>query len=226
MRNDPNTPSDPARLALVGATDLERRLLGSAAAERPSPALQRRMRGALGLSVASATLATAAVAKAGTSGASTWIAAGAFAAVVAGGVVASLVTTRAPAPAPVAAKKIAAPPVTAPASTSPKPVAAPARATAPARHRAPAAVDLRGEIALIDAARSAIRGGAPDRALSLLDNYRRSYPGGGFAPEAAVLRIEALDAAGRPDEARRLARAFLAKHPDSPLSDRVARIAP
>jgi TolA-binding protein len=229
---DPNVPNDPspARLAIVGATDLERRLLAAAAAERPSPELQRRMRGALGLAAAGTTLATAAVVKAGASasaGASSWLAAGAFAAVVAGGVVASLLTTRAPEVTAVAGNKTpsAVAGAVAPAPSEPEPIVAPpARSVAPARHRGGAG-DLRGEIALVDAARSAIRAGTPDRALSLLDHYRHSYPRGEFAPEAAVLRIEAAAAAGRGPEARRLARAFLAQHPDSPLADRVAHFA-
>ncbi len=234
MKNDsrrpqaPQQPSNdpsPARLAIVDATDLERRLLASAAAERPSPELQRRMRGALGLAAMSTTLATAAVAKAGTSaGASSWLAAGAVAAVVAGGVVASLVATRAPEVTPVAARNTPSAVAYAPARS--ELVVAPTRApsVAPARHRT-GANELRDEIALVDAARSAIRADAPDRALSLLDHYRHSYPRGELAPEAAVLRIEAVAAAGRTIEARRLARAFLAQHPESPLSDRVAHFA-
>ena len=52
-----------------------------------------------------------------------------------------------------------------------------------------------------------------------------SYPAGTFRPEATVLRIEALAATGRRDEARALARDFVARHPASPLSERMARLA-
>jgi hypothetical protein len=219
--------SEPARLTVVGASDLERRLLDAAGRERPSDEMHRRMRAALGLSVAGTAVATAAVAKAGTSaGLSAWLPAGIVAAVVTGGVVATLVVARTPTAEREVGKRAPAVVQSAPANAIAAPVqhTAARPAAAPARRHA-ATPDLRGEIALIDAARSAIRASAPERALSLLDHHRRSYTHGAFAPEAAVLRIEALEAAGRTGEARSLARGFLAKHPDSPLSDRVARIA-
>jgi hypothetical protein len=248
VRDDSQQPNEPERLADIGAplrrasgaSELERRLLGAAAGERPNADMQRRMRAALGLSAggvvtaaaATATATTAATAKAGAgtgiaTGASGWLSTGIVAAVVAGGVVATVVSVRAPNHD---AKPAIARPA-APAEESPAPVVrAPRKVSAPAASRrhvtpAPAASDLRGEIALVDAARTAIRASVPERALSLLDHYRKSYPHGAFAPEASVLRIEALDAAGRTTEARTLARAFLTKHPDSPLADRVAPIA-
>jgi hypothetical protein len=216
--------TEPTRLTVVGASDLERRLLDTAGRERPSDEMHRRMRAALGLSVAGTAVATAAVAKAGTSaGLSAWIPAGLVAAVVTGGVVATLVVGRTPAAERETGKLAPAVVQPAPSSAITAPVPA-ARPAAPFRRHA-ATPDLRGEIALIDAARTALRASAPERALSLLDHHRRSYAHGAFAPEAAVLRIEALEAAGRTGEARSLARGFLAKHPDSPLSDRVAGIA-
>ena len=85
--------------------------------------------------------------------------------------------------------------------------------------------DLRDEIALVDAARTSLEAGAPERALVLLRRYAASYPAGTFRPEAAVLRIESLAATGRRDEARALARDFVARHPAGPLSERMARLA-
>jgi hypothetical protein len=232
VRDDSQQPNEPARLTTVGANELERRLLGAAAAERPSADVQRRMRAALGLSVAGAVTATAATAKAGTgvaTGASGWLSAGVLAAViVTGGVAATVLTLRAPAPAERPAIVPPAAPEPEPEQPTPVTKRVSKSGAHAARGRHPAAAleksDLRGEIALIDSARAAIRT-SPERALSLLDHYRKSYRFGVLGPEAEVLRIEALDAAGRAGEARELARSFVAKHPDYELPERVARIA-
>ncbi len=79
------------------------------------------------------------------------------------------------------------------------------------------------EIALIDAARTAVRTGAPANALTLLRRYRQSFPSGTFSPEATVLEVEALSASGQHARAEALAREFLAQHGDSPLAPRMAR---
>ena len=118
------------------------------------------------------------------------------------------------------------------------PIAVPAAVAAPERRiekirqargaaqPAPAPVsDLRDQIALVDAARTAVKAGSTERALVLLRRYEVSYPGGAFRPEALALRIEALAEGGRGAEARALAREFLARYPQSPLADRVARAA-
>jgi len=83
--------------------------------------------------------------------------------------------------------------------------------------------DLAGQVALIDAARSALSSGMADRALDALGQYQSRYPAGSFRPEATALRIEALVATGRNAEARALAERFVSEHPGSPLADRVAR---
>jgi TolA-binding protein len=83
--------------------------------------------------------------------------------------------------------------------------------------------DLRQEIELIDRARAAVSRRAPEQALEALRQYVADYPRGAFAPEAQVLRIEALEQSGRHAQARTLAKGFLAKHPDSPLAERVAK---
>ena len=131
-----------------------------------------------------------------------------------------------PAPAVVTARVEAQPDET-PAAM---PAAADKRTEKARRHGQPAApavpaADLRDQIALIDAARSAVKSGATDRALTLLRRYDSSFPGGAFRPEALALRIETLDQAGRSAEARALARDFLARYPQSPVADRVARVA-
>jgi TolA-binding protein len=233
----------------VGATDLERRLLGAAAGEEPSPELSSRMAAAIGISAAAigaaagttattapAVGAAAASAKA-TAGASAlwpWISAGVVVFAVAGVVVGirmwmpSAPATPKAAPAVMAPLPQATPAVVpekvAPAATDEAP---PTESAPPAAHRRPAggkAADLREQIALIDGARRAVKAGEGDRALESLRRYHDKYPAGSFRPEAAALRIEALAKLGRTSEARALAERFVAEHGRSPLADRVARL--
>jgi TolA-binding protein len=100
---------------------------------------------------------------------------------------------------------------------APSPVP-PASAVAPAPLRSDT---LAAEIVALDQARSALRNRQPARALVALDDYARRFPGGVLAPEAGVLRIEALLADGNRTEAQRFGRQFLAAHPASPLAARV-----
>ena len=239
----------PSQLRVVGATDLERRLLEAGARELPSVELTKRMQEALGLSLAAgaATTASAGAAKAATvAGAGSaapafaWpaISIGVLALAVTGAVVGVRSTaahhapTRAPAALVAPAPALAPPPALTPvAATVATPV--PTRAIehhlpASARHHAAVAStpsDLRGEIALVDAARSAVAASSNERALALLDRYEATYPRGTFRPEVSALRIEALDHLGRVVQARALAQRFIAAHGDSPLADRVARVA-
>jgi TolA-binding protein len=135
-------------------------------------------------------------------------------------------TGSAPAPAPaVVAPRVEEAP--SPADTASAPALVEKRAEKVHRRATPPApaADLRDQIALIDAARTAVKAGATDRALALLRRYEANYPGGAFRPEALALRVEALEAGGHGAEARALAREFLARYPQSPVADRVARIA-
>ena len=238
----------PSRPRVVGATDLERRLLDAASRELPSVELTGKMQQALGLSIAASAMTAAAVKSSGTTAATgsapafAWpaISVGVLALAVTGAVVgvrstASHHPTSKPAAAvaPLTPALAAGPPPTvsaAPAASSTAATAAEHPASAPARrqHRALAtatASDLRAEIALVDAARNAVTSGADDRALALLHRYETSYRAGTFRPEATALRIEALAHLGRPAEARTLAQRFIAAHPNSPLAERVARVA-
>ncbi len=250
------TPPDsklPSQLRVVGATDLERRLLNAASRELPSVELTRKMQQALGLSIAASAMTAAAVKSSSAAMATTTAAtsAPAFAwPVISVGVLALAVTgavvgLRSTASHHAAPRPVASVPaiVLGPAPVAPTPIAAQAPAPAardfervverpssiPARahHHALAAAtpsELRAEIALVDAARSAVGNGADDRALVLLNRYDSSYRAGTFRPEATALRIEALDHLGRTAQARALAQRFLAAHPESPLADRVARV--
>jgi hypothetical protein len=249
---NPNDSRLPSQLRVVGATDLERRLLDAGARELPSVELTKRMQQALGISLAAgaATAATAGTAKAAAAtgaGSATpafaWpaISIGVLALAVTGAVVGVRSTAghhATPRPAPPLAARLPEPelapaPVETPTATEPaaapvgRPAAVSLRAGAPSRHHAAGAAtpsDLRAEIALVDAARSAIAAGANERALALLDRHESSYPRGTFRPEVAALRIEALDHLGRTLQARALAKKFIAAHPDSPLCERVARV--
>ena len=225
--------SDPKRLTVVGATDLERSLLHAARGERPSPEMTARMAAGLGISVGAAiTAASAPVAAAPVVAAKTtlglWVPAGVIVAAVAAGVVGVQMSAK-PEPAAVhaPAPAIAAPPAEAPRAVA---LASSGARVEKIRRRAPAAApvaagDLRDQIALIDAARAAVKGGSSERALVLLRRYDSSYPGGAFRPEALALRIESLDQDGRRAEAQALARDFLARYPHSPVAERVARVA-
>jgi hypothetical protein len=234
----------PSQLRVVGATDLERRLLDAGARELPSVELTKRMQQALGISLAAgaATAATAGTAKAATA-AGVGSAAPSFAwPAISIGVLALAVTGAVVGVRSTASHHATSRPVTLlPEPTlAPTPALAPTvgtvsapraagehRLAAPAHHHAAVAAtrsDLRAEIALVDAARSAVAASANERALALLDRYETSYPRGTFRPEVAALRIEALDHLGRVVQARALARRFIAVHADSPLADRVARV--
>jgi hypothetical protein len=58
------------------------------------------------------------------------------------------------------------------------------------------------EASSLQAAVSALRGGAPGAALSALDSHLRKFPGGVLELEARVARLDALLLLGRRDEAR------------------------
>ncbi len=140
--------------------------------------------------------------------------------------------------APLRATPPSAPPVvdSAPAAAPPTEVFAPSATTpyflppdnsaaAPSTARRSAST-LFAETSALDVARSALRAHDPARALPALDAYDARFPGGALAPEAAVLRIEALSALGSRDDARRLSNAFLQAHPNNPFADRVRKLIP
>jgi TolA-binding protein len=223
------TDREPERLRVLGASDLERQLLAAAGAELPDAELRARMARAIGLGALGAGVAAAGGARPPAGSTLAWPAVKATVAALAlaGAAIgyASHRSRHAP-PAAVAAQPAPLPerqPETRPALPAPPVEGAPAT---PRRRRTATAApttDLRAEIALLDAARAAIAGGADDRALVLLRRYETRYPAGAFRPESAALRIEALARLGQTREARALGAAFLADHPDSPLAPRVRR---
>lgn len=119
-------------------------------------------------------------------------------------------SVEAPAPAP-------EPPPPAAASVSvAKPAKRPPVASASAAPSASApsspADNLAAELAALDRARKELRSGNATGALTQLDGYVADHPQGKLATEAALLRIEALVAAGRKDDARRVAAPLLERH--------------
>jgi len=158
----PHRPTDPKRLTVVGATDLERTLLQAARRERPSPELTKRMAAGLGISAVVGTTAAALPAAAVTAAAAKtsfglWVSGGVLAAAVAAGVVGVRMSAPKPAarPADRPAPAAVATPVEAPAieAAAPTPAIAADRRIDRAHRRvqpaAPAlpAADLRDQIA-------------------------------------------------------------------------------
>ena len=68
------------------------------------------------------------------------------------------------------------------------------------------------------AARDALRGHDSARALATLDEHQRRFPHAALATEATAVRILALCAQRRADEARALARSWFATAGQSPLA--------
>jgi hypothetical protein len=234
---------DPTRLqAGGGATPFERQLLEAARDERPSPALKLRLEQALGLPAsAPVAAATAAAVKASLVA---WVSAGILTVGFGGGMLGAWMVARARLPpatasaAPAAFTMAPPPPEPSglpaaagqapmvPASTPGQPErralpVAGKRIAAGRERLQPAAGDLRGEIALIDAARDALAAPSPARAREIQRRYIWRYPSGTFAPEAVALRVEALQRLGEHRQARGLAHQFIAAHPDSPLAERI-----
>ncbi len=77
------------------------------------------------------------------------------------------------------------------------------------------------EMATLEGARGALAAGDPARCLSVLEHYAERFPGGSMAPEAAMVRIEALVKSGDRAAATRAADALLAGNPESPYAARV-----
>lgn len=147
-----------------------------------------------------------------------WVGAGALAASLAGWYALSRPAPAKPAqPMPATATPQPTAAVPAPAAPAPAPAAQPEPTTASS---------FAEEIALLDRARGALRAGAPERASRVLVQYRRRFAQGVLAPEADVLQIEALSASGSSAQAQRLAKQFLAKHPQHPGAARIQQLVP
>lgn len=74
---------------------------------------------------------------------------------------------------------------------------------------------LAAEVALLDRARSALRAQDASLASRALDQYRKERQTAILEPEATVLQIQVLEKLGERAAAARLARQFIASHPES-----------
>jgi hypothetical protein len=230
-------------------TPFERMLLDSVAHEAPSAEQRMRVRQALGLPAVA--VVAAPVAQAGRRAALFKAAAGGLVAVSAVVLLVWSGVGRRPqtvvlqpslaAPvASVAPAQLATAPMVA---SAPEPVAEalPPLEQAPvkARSRSPRRIsssttsqsagesgsDLSEQLRLIETARAAVAAGSANAAATAIASYRSRFPRGPFGQEAAVLQIETLDLQGSHAQAASLARAFLARHPNSPHVGLVQRIA-
>jgi hypothetical protein len=221
---------DPGSQPNAEMSELERRLLEAARHDHVPDALSARMADGLAAKLASATLSggPAVGAQLGSpllAKMSLW---GVLSLAVVGAVAGWYATRPAP------AKQRAEPAV---AISSPAAVAAAEPAAQTTSQSAQSAADmlasaaggddeaLRAEIALLDRAHKALRGGASALALRLLDEHRERFARARLAPEASALRIEALVQRGSREQARSLSRQFVSAYPTHPLTEHVAKLA-
>jgi hypothetical protein len=220
------------------ARDLDMLLRAARAAEGPSDAERELVRRGLEQRLARGASDVAGLARGTSSGlASGVVLAGALALVV---LVAGVVlATRGPAPSRVSPPTGVLPPwavVVAPealVASEERPVrvvvATPdAASSSPvvrgaARHAAPPTpgASLAAESRALGDVQRALRDGAGERALHLLDDQDRRFVRGALSEERAAARVLALCAAGRVAAARQGAAAFVARHASSPLRARV-----
>jgi hypothetical protein len=90
---------------------------------------------------------------------------------------------------------------------------------------APPEASLRREAALLEAVRESLAGSQLDRALVLLDDYDARFATGVLSEESAVLRIEALVAAGRRAAADAKLTEFARRYPASSYGPRLRALA-
>jgi hypothetical protein len=130
-------------------------------------------------------------------------------------------------PAPVSLPEKAAAPVNESPPVRDAPEVAPPPPAEPATSRVTTAAEradlLSRESALLVRARSALRAGHAAEARALLANLESQFPRGVLRQEREVLNIELLAASGEHAAAARRARAFVASHPKSPHSAKLAR---
>jgi TolA-binding protein len=221
---------DPKRFLDGDGTAFERALLSAVAHERPTRDLHRKMRLGIGL------VGAGAMAKAASANWNQLAVAGAVVVglVTGGAVVAkhqarqaaevpALQNVAPPAPEPVAprAKPVEPVPVTVPELPAEAPQAAPAEPAQREPRAAKPVSDIREEIRLLDQARGAVQIGKPAQALRVLAKYDQKFPRGQFRQEVKVLRMEALAQSGESERAAKLAKKFIAEHPNSPHVERV-----
>lgn len=158
--------------------------------------------------------------------------------------IAPAVPAAASASQPVAAVRLGAAPAGSPARAASEPVsraavqlplpsahsfaAAPSEASDVSDASAPASAApphlLDNEIALLDSARAALKRGDSAAALKVLDRHTQ-LAAHSLGAEATLLHVQALLLAGRPSEARTVARAALSGKKDLPYAARLRKLA-
>lgn len=116
----------------------------------------------------------------------------------------------------------------APPAAQPVPTVVPTSTPSTSQAAAPVASSaptLTQELAMLDEARTALVAGNAKGALASLDRYDRSRAKN-LTQEATMLRIEALVAAGRRDQATGVAKRLLAAHPGSAYENRIRSLLP
>lgn len=98
------------------------------------------------------------------------------------------------------------------------------RGGSPVSPHPPPASGLREESLLVASARARLASGDGPGALELLDQLNRQHPAGVLMQEREALSIQALAQVGQTSSAVARARAFLARHPQSPHADRVRSV--
>jgi hypothetical protein len=230
--------NDPPRLRDENPTRLERELLTAGSSYRSSSAARQKTLAALGLVGTAA--ASASVAAASTSMFPSSVAQkfGLLKLLALSGIGVAVLTPvgflawQELVPRPVvsvpkvlvpAARPVEHPPVAeAPEPAEPAPIPAVDVPQPKADARA-ASGALTAELGVLDVARSKLAAGDARGALSVLDDYTRTYPRGRLNLEAEVLRIDALAKAGETGAAKKRAEAFLKRYPKSVLASRVRR---
>lgn len=233
--------TDPTRLIdETGGDALEGSLLQLARSEGPSSEGRRKI--LAGIAAASAaSLATQQAQAASTAGKGLTVAKWGALAVAVVAIPAAILLLRGgddahapqnPAPSALnapAAEVKATPVPTAPAEADPAPLALQDLPTLPsaasATGTAPSSKQNQGtladEVAQLQKAKLALKGGHPGQALAELSTYAQRFPRPTLGAEAAVLRIEALSQSGDAARAKTLAESFLAKNPNSPYAARL-----
>lgn len=84
-----------------------------------------------------------------------------------------------------------------------------------------ASASLQDELKMLKRARTQLRSGDAQVALSTLREHRARFPSSSVSLEREVLSIEALQAAGQTARAQKRARAFVERHPQSMLAERL-----
>lgn len=231
---------EPPRLLDGELRPVERAILRSAEDDAPSAAAKAAAKAALGLDVGPPVPAP---------GPKLGWPVGALGALAAVGVVwmgVSLLSAEAPMPPPApsvarAPAPPAAPPeapgldplpadlFVGPAAPAPEPEVAPKPAPRRARREAspPSSrpeSSLSEELRLLDRAREALANQESQAALRTLNRYRARFPSGVLAPEALVLRVEALAALDRPKSARRAFDRLRRERPSHPALPELRRL--